>query len=516
MRNIRMMAITAIAVTVAVSAWAADGVWYVDKDNESGVQDGLSWSTAYTTIQPAIDAAFEDGGGEVWVGEGVYNEIRFSPDDDGVDTGSLVLRDNVAVYGGFAAIESTRQERDPLSRITVVDGSGARGQQAAIHVIVASGEDTLVDGLHISGGNANGEKTRAVGGGIYLTAGPLVIAGCSVTGNRANSGGGLYGREGPVSIMNSAFRSNSATAIGGACTLSGLHGYVYSSEFTNNTANASAAVYSTRGFKSYDRASLTLRRCIFDHNAASSTRTTNVPSVAYCNGDASITNSIFYSNTSAADEGETLLFVGPSDPEAQDWPTVELTNCTFYGNNDSARDAAIRYEGSVEWTLRNCIIVEHRGWAIQGGGAPGQLLYSDIQGPLPWPTSGPDQPRFLTVEGLIDRDPDFSDAENGDFRLRSFSPCIDTGTAEGAPDEDINGVSRPQGEGVDMGAYETGAFNPRMDVYPDGKINALDVQLVINGALGVSLEVDTDVTGDMVTNALDVQLVINAALWFID
>jgi len=67
-----------------------------------------------------------------------------------------------------------------------------------------------------------------------------------------------------------------------------------------------------------------------------------------------------------------------------------------------------------------------------------------------------------------------------------------------------------------MGAYETGAFNPRMDVYPDGKINALDVQLVINGALGVSLEVDTDVTGDMVTNALDVQLVINAALWFID
>jgi hypothetical protein len=42
------------------------------------------------------------------------------------------------------------------------------------------------------------------------------------------------------------------------------------------------------------------------------------------------------------------------------------------------------------------------------------------------------------------------------------------------------------------------------------------VQLVINGALGVSLEVDTDVTGDMVTNALDVQLVINAALWFID
>jgi len=48
---------------------AAATVWYVDKDN-TGAEDGTSWGTAYTTIQPAIDAAYNGGGGEVWIAEG--------------------------------------------------------------------------------------------------------------------------------------------------------------------------------------------------------------------------------------------------------------------------------------------------------------------------------------------------------------------------------------------------------------------------------------------------------------
>ncbi len=44
--------------TVAASA----AVWCVDKDN-TGAEDGTAWGTAYTTIQPAIDAAYNDGGG---------------------------------------------------------------------------------------------------------------------------------------------------------------------------------------------------------------------------------------------------------------------------------------------------------------------------------------------------------------------------------------------------------------------------------------------------------------------
>jgi len=50
------------------------------------------------------------------------------------------------------------------------------------------------------------------------------------------------------------------------------------------------------------------------------------------------------------------------------------------------------------------------------------------------------------------------------------------------------------------------------DLNEDGAVNAVDVQLVINGALGLLDPLETDVNFDKVTNAVDVQLVINAAL----
>jgi hypothetical protein len=61
------------------------------------------------------------------------------------------------------------------------------------------------------------------------------------------------------------------------------------------------------------------------------------------------------------------------------------------------------------------------------------------------------------VAGAHDRedvDPVLLKMENGDVRLLCGSPCIDTGTFTGAPAKDINGVARPVGSGIDMGAYE--------------------------------------------------------------
>ncbi len=52
----------------------------------------------------------------------------------------------------------------------------------------------------------------------------------------------------------------------------------------------------------------------------------------------------------------------------------------------------------------------------------------------------------------------------------------------------------------------------RADLNSDGQFNAVDIQLVINGALGLDVTTPTDVNGDGNTDAVDVQLVINAAL----
>ncbi|HPA04717.1 MAG TPA: dockerin type I domain-containing protein, partial [Candidatus Hydrogenedentes bacterium] len=67
------------------------------------------------------------------------------------------------------------------------------------------------------------------------------------------------------------------------------------------------------------------------------------------------------------------------------------------------------------------------------------------------------------------------------------------------------------------GLYVESAFTVTVaevtsDVNNDGVINAVDVQLVINAALGLPVEGEPDINGDNDVNAVDVQLVINGVL----
>ncbi len=50
--------------------------------------------------------------------------------------------------------------------------------------------------------------------------------------------------------------------------------------------------------------------------------------------------------------------------------------------------------------------------------------------------------------------PDFVNPDEGDLHLSGTSPAIDTGTPTDAPDTDFDGIIRPRGNGLDIGAYE--------------------------------------------------------------
>jgi parallel beta-helix repeat protein len=66
-------------------------------------------------------------------------------------------------------------------------------------------------------------------------------------------------------------------------------------------------------------------------------------------------------------------------------------------------------------------------------------------------------PSLSTITGTVTADPQFVNyirTGGGDYHLKSTSPAIDKGSATYAPATDIDGVARPQGSAVDIGAYE--------------------------------------------------------------
>ncbi|NLF32212.1 MAG: hypothetical protein GX591_15155, partial [Planctomycetes bacterium] len=90
----------------------------------------------------------------------------------------------------------------------------------------------------------------------------------------------------------------------------------------------------------------------------------------------------------------------------------------------------------------------------------------------------------------------FVDWENGDVHLLADGPAVDEGSATLAPDTDIDGVSRPQGDGYDIGAYEyeSGAGNvpPVADAGDDQTVTDTDG----DGSATVTLDGDDSYDSD--------------------
>jgi hypothetical protein len=114
-------------------------------------------------------------------------------------------------------------------------------------------------------------------------------------------------------------------------------------------------------------------------------------------------------------------------------------------------------------------------------------------------------------EHSIFQDPKLSNPSQGDYSLQPDSPCIDKGIPLPEVLYDFNFIPRPQGNGVDIGAFEYRSGWSE-DINEDGAVNAEDVQLCVNAAIGVMPNPRADVNGDGKVDSSDIQQIIKKVL----
>lgn len=260
--------VAALGASAGLAAPTASTTYYVD-ESATGAGSGLTWTDAYTNVQDALTTAIS--GDQIWVAQGnYYPDVGGGQSDDDREA-AFLLKDGVAVYGGFNGSETDLNQRNWNTNITVFSGDidqndtkNAHGVITdtanitginSVHVVTSTlgtGSSAVLDGFFITGGLANltgtfGHTSPYKGAGIYNTGNPslfnLVIQGNKASGSLvgvlpAGSGGGMYNSFGNPALSNVTFRDNWAMSEGGGLFYESKHGAILSGiSFYGNHAN---------------------------------------------------------------------------------------------------------------------------------------------------------------------------------------------------------------------------------------------------------------------------------------
>lgn len=453
--------------------------------------DGLSWDTAFASVQEGVDAAIV--GDEVWVAAATYAE-------------NVTLKDGVALYGGFAGNEINFGQRNWSNNVTILDG---RRTNSVVLVQPGAGPATRIDGFTIRSGLLTGSSEK--GGGIICSDASPVIANNTISSNSAPSGGGIYCFRSAAIITNNLITQNSGASGGGIYCLDssatiahniisrnrgatlpvgfGLGGGIYcavssgissdivtlshnliaenSAEsgggvecnsavrvdiFHNTIAHNQAGSYGG-GIECY-ASSPTVQNNRFIGNAVTGSVAGGGISVFTLTGPGAsprILNNVFLGNTGRQDSGSQGGGIYCSR-----FTRPVIINNTLAGN--FAREGGGIFADSDEATIVNNLIA----FGSSGMVAPISVTTNNC-------VFGNESGDFggVGTNGNISVDPKFSEnLRLGDIHLLQNSPCRDAGNTEAAEPAwtDVDGQPRIQGTAVDIGADESDGtvfpFNP--------------------------------------------------------
>ncbi len=207
---------------VVLSPCPPGNVLYV-RENASGLNNGSSWTHAFTSLQNALALAGQCSSvTEIWVAAGTYKPDQGAGYTPGNRNHSFVMKNNLAIYGGFNGTETQLSQRNWAANVTTLSGdigTPNNNSDNSYNVIFNNhnGLDNtaVLDGFKITGGNADGFYPKYEGGGMYNRSSSPTVINCSFSGNSAYFGGGIYNHSSSPTVTNCTFSGNSASYGGG-------------------------------------------------------------------------------------------------------------------------------------------------------------------------------------------------------------------------------------------------------------------------------------------------------------
>lgn len=452
------------------------------KENGSG--SGISWDDATGDVQKAIETASAAGIPEVWIAKGTYYPTSWPSGLTLDEHRHFSLRNNVSVIGGFAGNEMSADERVDGENETKLSGydSGSETNSVLFQSESSATDETAVlDSVTVTHGFL---RSFEGGAAIMLDSSSATIKNTIFRDNYClASGNPITVYLGTLELENCSIEHTSDSWESRTTMIKNYHGILkirnsviegirYANVIDNQgTTYIENCVFRDNEFLDggsviYNSGRLNISRSMFINNSTKGTGT----AIYTDRSPISITNSIFVNN-SASERGGAIFMISNYTDDYKS----RIINCTFY-NNTAGEQGAIA--GSMEaLTIANSIF----------SGDENQIDPDKWESELEWDYLYPwienslveNEPFVYNWSNVIDADPEFMDVSgtdpySWDLRLKSSSPCIDTGTVDaydesmqkydlnldGDTEDDIEDFldylsnERWQGTGVDMGAYE--------------------------------------------------------------
>jgi hypothetical protein len=279
---------------------------------------------------------------------------------------------------------------------------------------ICPGANVAISGLTIEKGSATNE-TSGYGGGIFNNGGTLTVSNSTLSGNSANAqGGGIFNKVGTLTVRNSTLSSNSAYEGGGISNDRGTL-TVTNSTLSGNSANEGGGI---NGINS-DSGTITVTNSTLSANSA-----TNIGGgILNGGGTLTVTNSTLSSNSAHIGGGLFNTFQGAASFKSTIVSGNTGGNCYANPPISSAGynlsdDGTCGFNATGDQNNVASIGLDPHG--LRNNGGPTQTI------------------ALLPTSVAVDAIP--------------VSACTDTNGNPVATDQ--RGISRPQGAGCDIGAFE--------------------------------------------------------------